>query len=107
VTRLDELTVKVWIKRGNMQEYQCLIELTLSLRSLQFVGKAVRFLSINRTSQALIANFDIVRKLSSSIATELCFVSPGGWRLYQLHRYANGGHNIKTAKCKCAHESTH
>ena len=42
VTRLDELNVKYWAKTENMDQYVLLIELKLSLSSLQFIGKSVR-----------------------------------------------------------------
>lgn len=41
VTRLAELTVKHWAKTENMDQYVLLVELQLSLRSLQFIGKSV------------------------------------------------------------------
>ena len=44
VTRLDELTVKYWAKTDNMDQYVLLVELQLSLRSLQFIGKLVRLI---------------------------------------------------------------
>ncbi|KAL9135747.1 MAG: hypothetical protein Q9175_003056, partial [Cornicularia normoerica] len=41
VTRLAELTVKHWAKTENMDQYVLLVELQLSLRSLQFIGKSL------------------------------------------------------------------
>ncbi|CRG84458.1 UV radiation resistance-associated gene protein [Talaromyces islandicus] len=41
VSRSDQLTVKVWAKSEQMSEYMQLLELHLSLRSLQFVGKSL------------------------------------------------------------------
>lgn len=41
VSRFDILTVKVWAKSEQMSEYMQLLELQLSLRSLQFVGKSL------------------------------------------------------------------
>lgn len=41
VSRSDELTVVVWAKSEQMSEYMQLLELQLSLRSLQFVGKSL------------------------------------------------------------------
>ncbi|KAL1965678.1 hypothetical protein VTN77DRAFT_5178 [Rasamsonia byssochlamydoides] len=41
VSRLDEMTLKLWVKSANMSEYMLLVELQLSLRSLQFVGKTL------------------------------------------------------------------
>ncbi|EED22871.1 UV radiation resistance protein (UVRAG), putative [Talaromyces stipitatus ATCC 10500] len=41
VSRMDQLTVKVWVKSENMNDYTLLLELHLSLRSLQFVGKSL------------------------------------------------------------------
>ncbi|KAI9799887.1 MAG: hypothetical protein M1833_003809 [Piccolia ochrophora] len=36
-----EVTVKFWAKSESMQQYQFLVELQLSLRSLQFIGKSL------------------------------------------------------------------
>ncbi len=41
ITRQSELTIKVWAKSGNMSKYQYLVELTLNLESLQYIGKGV------------------------------------------------------------------
>lgn len=41
VSRMDQLTVKLWVKSENMNDYALLLELHLSLRSLQFVGKSL------------------------------------------------------------------
>ncbi|KAL5119651.1 hypothetical protein ACEQ8H_002497 [Pleosporales sp. CAS-2024a] len=41
VTRLDKLTVKVWAKSESMDKWQYLMEYTLHLRSLQFIGKTL------------------------------------------------------------------
>ncbi|KAI9837351.1 MAG: hypothetical protein M1819_000426 [Sarea resinae] len=43
ITRLDEVVLKFWAKNEIMQEYSLLVELRLNLRSLQFIGKSVRF----------------------------------------------------------------
>lgn len=41
VTRLDELTVKVWVKSETMAEHQHLLDVTINFRSLQFIGKSL------------------------------------------------------------------
>lgn len=41
VTRLDKLTVKVWAKSENTKTWQYLVELVVSFRSLQFIGKTL------------------------------------------------------------------
>lgn len=41
VTRLVDLTVKLWAKSDGMDEYQYLVELNVNLRSLQFIGKSM------------------------------------------------------------------
>ena len=41
VTRLDECTVKYWAKAQGVHEYGLLIELRLSFRSLQYIGKTI------------------------------------------------------------------
>lgn len=41
VSRLDEMTLKLWAKTAAMSKYTLLVELQLSLRSLQFVGKSL------------------------------------------------------------------
>jgi hypothetical protein len=41
VTRLDKLTVKVWAKNETTQGWQYLVEFTVQLRALQFIGKTL------------------------------------------------------------------
>lgn len=41
VTRLDKLTVRVWAKSESMDKWQYLMDYTVQLRSLQFIGKAL------------------------------------------------------------------
>ncbi|KAF2397871.1 hypothetical protein EJ06DRAFT_550833 [Trichodelitschia bisporula] len=41
VTRRAEVQVRVWAKNADMRSYRFLIEMTLSLRALQFVGKTL------------------------------------------------------------------
>ncbi|KAH8705320.1 UV radiation resistance protein and autophagy-related subunit 14-domain-containing protein [Talaromyces proteolyticus] len=41
VSRQDELTLKLWAKSDSMSEFMLLLELQLSLRSLQFLGKSL------------------------------------------------------------------
>jgi hypothetical protein len=41
VTRLDKLTVKVWAKSESMDKWQYLMDYTVQLRSLQFIGKTL------------------------------------------------------------------
>lgn len=41
VTRLDEITVKIWAKTRAMDDHQFLLSLTASFRSLQFISKSV------------------------------------------------------------------
>ncbi|KAI9840886.1 MAG: hypothetical protein M1838_003862 [Thelocarpon superellum] len=41
IARVDEVVVKVWAKNEGMKEFQFLLELQLSLRSLQFIGKSL------------------------------------------------------------------
>ncbi|EKG20525.1 hypothetical protein MPH_02052 [Macrophomina phaseolina MS6] len=41
VTRLDEITVKVWVKSEAMAEHQHLLDVTVHFRSLQYVGKSL------------------------------------------------------------------
>ncbi|KAK8163762.1 UV radiation resistance protein and autophagy-related subunit 14-domain-containing protein [Phyllosticta citrichinensis] len=42
VTRLDEITLKVWTKIRAMDNHQYLLSLTASFRSLQFISRSVR-----------------------------------------------------------------
>ncbi|KAI4735331.1 hypothetical protein E4T50_14142 [Aureobasidium sp. EXF-12298] len=39
--RLDELTLKFWAKSEAMSQYCLLVDMTLSMRSLQFIGKSL------------------------------------------------------------------
>jgi hypothetical protein len=41
VTRLTDLTIKLWAKSEGMKEYQYLVEMNVNLRSLQFIGKSM------------------------------------------------------------------
>ncbi|KAH9866276.1 hypothetical protein J1614_008842 [Plenodomus biglobosus] len=41
VTRLDQLTVRVWAKSDTMTEWQYLMDYTVCFRSLQFIGKTL------------------------------------------------------------------
>jgi hypothetical protein len=41
ISRLEGLTIKVWAKSNTMDDYKYLIEMDLSLRSLQFIGKTM------------------------------------------------------------------
>ncbi|CAI6332726.1 unnamed protein product [Periconia digitata] len=41
VTRLDKLTVKVWARNEATKNWQYLIDFTVQLRSLQFIGRAL------------------------------------------------------------------
>jgi hypothetical protein len=41
VSRMDELTLKIWTKTGEMPEHILLVELQVHLRSLQFLGKTL------------------------------------------------------------------
>lgn len=41
VSRADECMLKVWAKDGRSDAYRLLVELTVNLRSLQFVGKSL------------------------------------------------------------------
>lgn len=41
ITRLDKLTVKVWAKSESMDKWQYLMDYTVHLRSLQFIGKTL------------------------------------------------------------------
>ncbi|KAK4999575.1 hypothetical protein LTR66_001406 [Elasticomyces elasticus] len=41
VTREDELTVKFWVKSEKMEQFQHLLDMSLCLRSLQYIGKTL------------------------------------------------------------------
>jgi hypothetical protein len=41
VTRLDKLTVRIWAKSESMDKWQYLLDYTMHLRSLQFIGKTL------------------------------------------------------------------
>ena len=42
VTRLDQVTVHVWVKGGKVDEWRQLLQLELQLTGLQYAGKSVR-----------------------------------------------------------------
>lgn len=41
ITRADELVVRVWVRSEQMQQYQYLLDLTVQLQALQFIGKSL------------------------------------------------------------------
>ncbi|OKL58299.1 hypothetical protein UA08_06604 [Talaromyces atroroseus] len=41
ISRVDQVTVRLWVKSEHMSDYILLLELQLSLKSLQFVGKSL------------------------------------------------------------------
>jgi hypothetical protein len=41
VSRLEDLTIKLWAKNDGTTDYQYLVEMQLNLRSLQFIGKTI------------------------------------------------------------------
>jgi UV radiation resistance-associated gene protein len=41
ISRRDQITVRLWVKSEHMRDYMLLLELQLSLKSLQFVGKSL------------------------------------------------------------------
>lgn len=41
IKRADSLKIKFWVKSGKSQDFRILLELSLNLRSLQFIGKEV------------------------------------------------------------------
>lgn len=81
--RLDELTLKFWAKSEAMSNYSLLIDMTLSMRSLQFIGKSVSPLSgvfntsANRPATAI--------ELPSSVPTKLRRVPSDRWLLHGFH----------------------
>ena len=42
VTRLEQLTVKVWIHGARMEKWRQLLEVEVGLRAMQYLGKSVR-----------------------------------------------------------------
>lgn len=45
ITRLDRLTFRAWAKSANGQQWTPLVDLTLALQSLQYLGKSVSLTS--------------------------------------------------------------
>jgi hypothetical protein len=75
--RLDELTVKFWAKSETMSNYCLLIDMTLSMRSLQFIAKTVRQSeqdSLHPSTTRLTSLISAVG-LSPSLSAKLCRVS--------------------------------
>ncbi|KAL1863408.1 hypothetical protein Plec18170_000243 [Paecilomyces lecythidis] len=70
VSRLDEMTLKLWAKTAAMRDYTLLVELHLSLRSLQFVGK-----SLDSFHQPLPAN-SILFHFADGVYTNLTDLPP-------------------------------
>lgn len=49
IMRMDAMLVKVFVKSERMDDYHILLEMSLNLRSLQFIGKEVGLPDLNKT----------------------------------------------------------
>lgn len=58
VSRLDEMTVKLWAKTGIMAEYVLLLELFVNLRSLVYIGKSLDCLDKSLPPNTVIFHFE-------------------------------------------------
>lgn len=96
VTRQEQFTIKFWARAHSMENFMLLLDLRVSLRSLQFVGKNVRF--VPASLPLFLAKIISVGELSSSASFKLRPLSPYRWHLYQLHRSATGGNAQKSTK---------
>ncbi len=49
ITRLEQVTVRVWVHGARMERWRQLLEVEVDLRTMQYLGKSVRcrFLSIH------------------------------------------------------------
>lgn len=72
VSRLDSLTLKLWVKTATMPDYVLLVELHLHLQSLQFLGK-----TLESFHQPLPAN-SILFHFSDGVYTNLTDLPPVG-----------------------------
>ncbi|KAL4920546.1 UV radiation resistance protein and autophagy-related subunit 14-domain-containing protein [Aspergillus aurantiobrunneus] len=70
VSRLDRLTLRLWVKMATMDEYIVLVELRLHLRSLQFLGR-----SLDSFHQPLPAN-SILFHFPDGVYTNLTDIPP-------------------------------
>lgn len=74
VTRLDAFIVRVWAKAETMEDYQLLLELSLSLQSLQFMGKSVSLFTMTI--------YAAYRPASLITFTSLCLQILSSYRLW-------------------------
>ncbi|KAK7608538.1 UV radiation resistance protein and autophagy-related subunit 14-domain-containing protein [Phyllosticta paracitricarpa] len=58
VTRLDEITIKVWAKTRVMDNHQYLLSLTASFRSLQFISKSLEKFHHPFPQNSILFHFD-------------------------------------------------
>ncbi|KAL3474151.1 UV radiation resistance protein and autophagy-related subunit 14-domain-containing protein [Aspergillus californicus] len=70
VSRLDHLTLKLWVKTATMDDYMVLVELQLHLQSLQFLGR-----SLDSFHQPLPAN-SILFHFPAGVYTNLTDIPP-------------------------------
>lgn len=82
--RLDELTLKFWAKSEVMSQYCLLIDMTLSMRSLQFIGKSVSF-SYNRLIDVHAYLVHLAIEFPPPLPSQLYCVSSDRWLLYCFH----------------------
>ena len=51
ISRLDELTIKVWAKTKSMVHYELLVEQHIKLSSLQYLGKSVHIFPVRTSAE--------------------------------------------------------
>ncbi|KAL4782223.1 UV radiation resistance protein and autophagy-related subunit 14-domain-containing protein [Aspergillus varians] len=77
VSRLDHLTLKLWVKTAAMDDYMVLVELKLHLQSLQFLGR-----TLDSFHQPLPAN-SILFHFPDGVYTNLTDIPPA-WTLFPI-----------------------
>ena len=88
VTRLDELTIKLWAKSRSMPDYELLIQKKLRLPLLRYLGKSVCNVPLTLTSQY--AEDLVARQPNSLSVPKLYDIASVGWDLHGPNKHSCG-----------------
>ncbi|RAK96604.1 putative UV radiation resistance protein (UVRAG) [Aspergillus ibericus CBS 121593] len=91
VSRMDQVTVRVWARTAAMEEYLLLVELQLCLQSLQFLGK-----SLDSFHQPLPSN-SILFHFADGVYTNLTDIPPVVTPLPARHPRSADGATVPTS----------
>lgn len=74
VMRTDHLTLRFWAKSSKVEDWRQLLELSLNLQSLHYLGKSVRSVSQMRDGTGL--TIDAARPIPPRSTAERCHLLP-------------------------------